>query len=231
MRHSSLWHIALASCLASLVVISAQGQPSAQLQPTAERIQLAKGEVLRLVELLQLKPGMTVADVGAGSGAWTLVFSRWTGADGHVYATDVAEEALAVLRALVARERLSNVTVIVGAAASTNLPAACCDVILVRNVYKLLPQPDEMTRSFAASLKPGGRLAVADFPPRPNPRAPLEVPANRGPTGILPEIVEREVGALLRHVITIPNWSPEGVLPSVPAGILPPFVAIFEKAR
>ena len=126
------------------------------------------------------------------------------GASRGFYATDVAEEALAVLRALVARERLSNVTVIVGAAASTNLPAACCDLILVRNVYKLLSEPDEMSRSFAASLKPGGRLTVADFPPRPDPRVPLEVPANRGPSGILPEIVEREVGAVLRRV-TIPQ--------------------------
>ena len=83
---------------------------------------------------------MTVADVGAGFGAWTLGFSRWTGPAGGVYATDIAEEALAVLRAVVAREGLSNVTVIVGAATSTNLPAACCDAILVRNVYHYLLQ-------------------------------------------------------------------------------------------
>ena len=172
---------------------------------------------------------MTVADVGAGFGAWTLGFSRWTGPAGRVYATDIAEEALAVLRAVVAREGLSNVTVIVGAATSTNLPAACCDAILVRNVYHYLLQPAEMIRSFAASLKPGGRLAVVDFPPRPNPRAPLDVPPNRGPGGILPEIVEREVGVLLSHVITIPNWSPESGSP--PPGILPSFVVIFEKAK
>jgi hypothetical protein len=46
-----------------------------------------------------------------------------------------------------------------------------------------------------------------------------------------PEIVEREVGVLLRHVTTIPNWSPEGVPPGIPLEIGRPYVAIFEKIK
>jgi hypothetical protein len=88
-----------------------------------------------------------------------------------------------------------------------------------------------MVRSFAASLKPGGRLAVVDFPPRPNSTVPPGVPANRGGNGVPPEIVERGVGVLFRHVITVPDWSPESVPEWVPPEIGRPFVAIFEKPK
>ena len=174
---------------------------------------------------------MRVADVGAGLGAWSLRFSQWTGATGHVYATDIAEEQLAVLRAVVARERLSNVTVIAGADDSTNLPAACCDAILVRNVFHYFTQPAAMIRSLASSLKPGGRLAIVDFPPRPNSVVPPGVPANRGGNGVPPEIVKSEVEGLLRHVTTIPNWAPETVPSWVPPEIGRPYVAVFEKSK
>jgi SAM-dependent methyltransferase len=225
--------IVLALLLAGFVFVPSRVQPFAQQveRPTDEQIRITAIEVPRLVQLLRLEPGMRVADVGAGLGAWTLRFSQWTGASGHVYATDIGDVQLASLRALVARDALSNVTVLMGAADSTNLPAACCDAILVRNVYHYVTQPAAMVRSFAASLKPGGRLAVVDFPPRPNSVVPPGVPANRGGNGVPPEIVEREIGVLLRHVTTIPNWSPESVPPGIPLEIGRPYVAIFEKTK
>jgi precorrin-6B methylase 2 len=224
--------IAIALLLAGLVAVPARGQSVARPQgPTDEQIKLADIEVRRLVTLLRLEPGMTVADVGAGLGAWSVRFAQWTAAKGHVYATDIGEEQLEVLRAVVARERLSNVTIFAGAAASTNLPAACCDAILLRNVFHYVTEPAAMIRSLAASLKPGGRLAIVDFPPRPNSPLPAGVPANRGGTGVPPEVVEQEIGVLLRHVTTVPNWAPEGVPSWVPPEIAPPYVAIFEKAR
>jgi SAM-dependent methyltransferase len=225
--------IVLALLLAGFVFVPSRVQPFAQQveRPTDEQIRITAIEVPRLVQLLRLEPGMRVADVGAGLGAWTLRFSQWTGASGHVYATDIGDVQLASLRALVARDALSNVTVLMGAADSTNLPAACCDAILVRNVYHYVTQPAAMVRSFSSSLKPGGRLAVVDFPPRPNSVVPPGVPANRGGNGVPPEIVEREIGVLLRHVTTIPNWSPESVPPGIPLEIGRPYVAIFEKTK
>jgi predicted methyltransferase len=81
----------------------ARVQPFApQQRPPDEQLTLAGIEVQRLVKLMGLQPGMRVADVGAGLGAWTLRFSQWTGATGHVYATDIGDEQLAALRALVA---------------------------------------------------------------------------------------------------------------------------------
>ena len=82
----------------------------------------------RVLAALELKPGMTVADVGAGNGNMSVVFGKWIGS-GRVFATDIPQKTIAWLREYVKREGLTNVTVIEGAAASTNLPAACCDAI------------------------------------------------------------------------------------------------------
>ncbi len=126
-----------------------------------------------LVKLFELKPGMTVADVGAGFGAWTMQFSKVVGPTGRVYATDIGAPQLAALRDSVKREALTNVTVIEAATDATNLPAGCCDAILIRDAYHHLTQPAAIVKSLAAALKPGGRLAVIDFPPRPKTEVPI----------------------------------------------------------
>ena len=163
---------------------------------------------------------MTVADVGAGFGAWTMRLARELGPTGRVYATDVGAAQIAALRDVTQRERLNNVTVIEGAVNSSNLPALCCDAILIRDAYHHFTEPEALIRSFAASLKPGGRLAVIDFPPRPNTEVPSGVPANRGGHGVPPEVVQREVGAVLTHVRTHP-----GVVAGEPTGVpVPPAV-------
>ena len=162
------------------------------------------------MELLELKAGMAVADVGAGFGAWTMEFSRFIGPSGRVYATDVGAAQLTSLGASVARESLANVIVLEGAPQSTNLPEGCCDAILIRDVYHHLTHPDEIVRSMAAALKPGGRLAVIDFPPAPGSAVPAGVAANRGGHGVTQDVVLREVSAVLAHVRTISKWSDSG---------------------
>ena len=205
--------------LALLLLVSPSGlaQPS---RLTEGQIKSAEVEVPLLVEVLALKPGMTVADVGAGFGAWTLQFSRWIGPNGRVFATEIGAPQLAALRDTVKRENLTNVT---GAAASTNLPAACCDAIFIRDAYHHLTQPQDMLRSVAAALKPGGRLAVIDFPPRANSRIPEGVPADRAGHGVPAAVVEREGSAVLTHVRTITDWAPN----SQPNTL---FLVLFQKA-
>jgi cyclopropane fatty-acyl-phospholipid synthase-like methyltransferase len=211
--------LAAALALALLVCATTTAQQTAL---TEAQIKSAEVEVPRLVELLELKPGMTVADVGAGFGAWTMRLARELGPTGRVYATDVGAAQIAALRDVTQRERLNTVTVIQGAISSTNLPALCCDAVLIRDAYHHFTEPDALIRSLAASLKPGGRLAVIDFPPRPNTEVPAGVPTNRGGHGVPPEVVEREVGALLTHVRTVPAWSPA----SEPASL---FLVLFRK--
>src|SRR5262245_15817671 len=89
-----------------------------------EREQAAR-EAPELAEVLALKPGMIVADVGAGGGAMSVAMAKWLGPEGRVYATDVGAEQLAEIKAAVAEVALPNVVVLEGAAASTNLPGEC----------------------------------------------------------------------------------------------------------
>jgi predicted methyltransferase len=216
MKHAAVG-IGLCLLLWSAAVAQQTGLTDAQRKA-------AEVEVPQLVSLLELKPGMTVADVGAGFGAWTMRFSSWIGPQGRIYATDIGAPQLAALRETVTREKLSNVTIIEGAAGSTNLPALCCDGILVRDAYHHFTEPDAMIRSLAAALKPGGRLAIIDFPPRPNSELPAGVRSNRGGHGVPPEVVETEVGAALAHVRTIQKWAPE----NQPAAL---FLVLFRKAQ
>ena len=106
---------------------------------------------------------------------------------------------------------------------STNLPLACCDAILIRDAYHHLTEPVDVVRSMAASLKPGGRLAVVDFPPRPNSAVPAGVPANRAGHGVPMSVVISEVTANGFTLISQhPLWSPK----SQPADL---FLAVFRK--
>jgi ubiquinone/menaquinone biosynthesis C-methylase UbiE len=189
---------------------------------TDAQIKTADAEVPEIARLLDLKPGMTVADVGAGFGAWTVRFGRLVGPSGRVYATDIGAAQISALREYAAKEGLTNVTVIEGAIDRTNLPADCCDAILLRDAYHHLTHPEDIVRSLAAALKPGGRLAVIDFPPRPNSEVPAGVPANRRGHGVPPEVVQSEVSAALTHVQTIASWAPG----SQPASL---FLLLFRK--
>ena len=206
----------------ALVLFLCATATAQQTALTDAQIKSAEVEVPRLVELLELKPGMTVADVGAGFGAWTMRLARELGPSGHVYATDIGAAQIAALRDVTQRQRLNTVTVIEAAVSSTNLPALCCDAIVVRDAYHHFTEPDALIKSLAASLKPGGRLAVIDFPPRPNTEVPAGVRANRGGHGVPPEVVQREVGAVLTHVRTLSAWSPT----SEPASL---FLVLFRK--
>jgi len=189
----------------ALTGLKAQG-PSAE-QVARERAQ-AELDAPKLAEILALKPGMTVADIGAGFGAMTVVLGKWIGS-GHVFATDIAEPQLRTIREYALHEGLNNVTVIEGAAASTKLPAACCDAIFLRHVYHHIGEIDAFNKSLHASLKPGGRLAIIDFEATKGSAVPTGVPANRGGHGIPPAVVISELAASgLAHAKTIDAWPP-----------------------
>ena len=124
------------------------------------------GEGPRIVEALQLDTGMTAADVGAGEGKFTGVLARGVGPSGRVYATEVTEEKLDEVRSRMAAEGIDNVSTVLGDQEQTGLPAACCDRILLRLVYHHFADPPAMRRSLWTALRPGGRIAVIDVPPK-----------------------------------------------------------------
>ena len=123
------------------------------------------GEVTRLVQVLDLRQGSVVADVGAGSGEVTVEIARQLGSESRVYSTDINQDRLSEIRAAAAKNGLSNVTVLEGDPNRTNLPDGCCDALFVRNVYHHFADPPAMNASVLRALKPGGRFAVMDFPP------------------------------------------------------------------
>ena len=191
--------------LAIVLVTPAYAQQPDAAQLKQER-EIADRQAPKLAEVLNLKPGMTVADIGAGGGAFTVVLGHWIGS-GKVLATDITERAIRETRAYAEREGLKNVTVIEGGAAATNLPANCCDALFMRDVYHHIMQVDAFNKSLFATLKPGGRLAILDFRPRKGSALPDGVPANRGGHGISPEIIEQELKAAgFTHISTTDSW-------------------------
>jgi protein-L-isoaspartate O-methyltransferase len=202
----------------SASLVGAQQPDAAQI---AQERRQAELDAPHLVDVLELKPGMTVADIGSGGGAMTVVLGHWIGS-GRVFATDVTAHALRWTREYVKKEGLTNVTVIDGAAAATNLPDACCDAIFLRNVYHPITAVEAFNKSLVASLKPGGRLAIIDFEDRKGgpSQVPKGVPANRGGHGVPPGIVVDELTAAgLTHIRTTEKWPPGE----------PSFLALFRK--
>jgi SAM-dependent methyltransferase len=116
-------------------------------------------ELPRLRQVLALKEGMVVADVGAGKGELTLALAREVGAGGRVYSTEIDPARLRNL------PRLENVTVVESRSSETGLAPGCCDAIVLRRVYHHLTEPAAINASLLRALRPGGTLAVIDMPP------------------------------------------------------------------
>src|SRR5688500_18083371 len=206
---------------AALAIVCAIGVLSAQQEPDARQIkqerEQAELDAPKLVEVLGVKPGMTIADIGSGGGAMTVVLGHWI-VPGRVYATDITEHALRETREYAKKEGLTNVTVLEGAASATNLPDVCCDAVFLRLFYLHVTEIAAFNKSLHASLKPGGRLAIIDFEARrPNPaQIPKGVPANRLGHGIPPSVVIEEVTAAgFTHVRTIDAWPPGDKSPTM----------------
>lgn len=115
------------------------------------------------VRLLRIERGSTVADIGAGSGYFTIRLARAVGNTGKVYATDIQPGMLELLRKNVARARLTNVIPILGTVDDPRLPAESIDLALMVDVYHEFSQPQRMLQRIRESLEPGGRLALIEY--------------------------------------------------------------------
>lgn len=190
-----LFSLLLAGLAAAILAVQARGNAAA--------------EIKRLAALMDWKPGTTVADIGAGDGKYSFAAAKQVGAAGKVFATEIDAKKLEELRAEVAKRKLQNVVVVDSKVADTNLPTGCCDAIFLRRVYHHLTKPAEFDVNLVRSLKPGGRLAIIDFPPRSG-LDPVEgVPSNRGGHGIPQKIVIEELTAAGLQMEKVVNDWPE----------------------
>jgi ubiquinone/menaquinone biosynthesis C-methylase UbiE len=116
-----------------------------------------------LVAATGARPGSAVADVGAGTGLFTLLFAEKVGPTGRVYAVDLAPRFLAHIRSRAAAQGLTNVTTVRGGERSLGLPRGSVDVAFLCDVYHHFEYPRAMLRSIDEALRPDGTLVVIDF--------------------------------------------------------------------
>jgi predicted methyltransferase len=137
-----------------------------------------------IVKACKVKPGLRVADVGAGTGLFTRMFAAEVGADGKVYAVDIAQKFLDHIKKTSAELKLTNVETVKCTEKSCELPPASVDLVFICDTYHHFEFPYRTMATIHKALKPGGRLVVVDFHRIPGKsrewilghvRAPLEV--------------------------------------------------------
>jgi SAM-dependent methyltransferase len=137
------------------------GWQGAEWLERSERV--AEEEPEKALDALGTLDGLTLADVGAGSGYFTVRLASRAGAKGRVYANDLQPEMLKMLATRLAREGVRNVTLVQGAIDDPKLPASSIDLVLMVDVYHEFSEPQKMLRAIRTALKPDGRLVLIEY--------------------------------------------------------------------
>ena len=122
-------------------------------------------EAARLVRVLEIGPAATIAEIGAGRGELTVEMARRL-PDGRLFSTEIDRNRLEDIERAAEKAGVRNVTVLEAGARESNLPEGCCDAVYMREVYHHFADGPAVTATIHRALKPGGRLAVIDFPER-----------------------------------------------------------------
>jgi SAM-dependent methyltransferase len=115
------------------------------------------------LDAIGLKPGMTVAEVGAGTGYVALRMAKRVGPGGKVYANDLQPEMLGLLRDNAAKAGITNVQTVQGSETDPKLPDGQIDLIILVDVYHEFSQPQKMLQGIRRALKPDGRLVQLEY--------------------------------------------------------------------
>jgi predicted methyltransferase len=159
-----------------LFLAGCRAQPSEPRFPTAQRdvapivgttfstedARDRAGEAEEVMQLAGVKPGMSVADVGAGEGYYTVRLARVVGAKGRVLAEDIVPDVRDELSDRVQRERLDNVAVKLGTADNPMLPAASFDRVFLVHMYHEVANPYAFLWHMREGVKPAGLVIVVD---------------------------------------------------------------------
>jgi len=121
-----------------------------------------KLQIDRVMDLLGIRPGKSVADIGAGSGWFTVRAARRVGPGGTVFAEDINPQAIEYMNQRMVKEKLGNVKTVLGTPDDTKLPAASVDAVLMLKVYHEIAHPVPVMKELRAALRPGAKLGIID---------------------------------------------------------------------
>jgi len=141
--------------------------PDLKVDEWSQKFEVESREVFHqrdeIVAAIGLKPGMTMADIGAGTGLFTVPFSKAVGATGTVYAVDIARNFLTHIKARAERAKAGNVETVLCTDRSVELPKDSIDLAFICDVYHHFEYPEASLSSLYKALKPGGQLVLIDF--------------------------------------------------------------------
>jgi putative heme-binding domain-containing protein len=116
-----------------------------------------------LVNMLEIAPGATVAEIGSGTGYFTWRLADRVGPKGKVFAVDVQQKMLDLTAETVKKHQLSNVQLVLGGDHDPHLPPGLLDLVFIANAYHEFADPDAIITAVNRALKPGGRLVVIEY--------------------------------------------------------------------
>ena len=126
-----------------------------------------------LLELLALQPGDVVADIGAGTGYFSLPMAQQVGDQGRVLAVDIQPEMLAIIERRMVTEDLYNIDRILASQSDPRLPPETIDLALMVDAYHEFSHPREVMAGVVAALAPGGRVVLVEYRGE-DPRVPIK---------------------------------------------------------
>jgi len=153
-----------------------------------------------VVTLLALEPGMTVVDIGAGTGYFMARLSRAVGDKGKVIATDIEPDMVRYMKERAVREKLGNVEAILAPADDVGVAAGSVDRVLVVDTWHHIHDREQYAAHLARALEPGGMVAIVDFtleskrgPPPDHRLTPDTVMAELRAGGLTPELASESL--------------------------------------
>jgi ubiquinone/menaquinone biosynthesis C-methylase UbiE len=116
-----------------------------------------------IIDACRLKPGMHIADVGAGTGLFTRLFAASVGCKGKVYAVDITRKFIEHIEKTCSEQDIKNVTCVVCTPNSTELKPGSVDLVFTCDTYHHFEYPQKVLASIHQALRPGGRLIIIDM--------------------------------------------------------------------
>lgn len=142
-------------------------KPDINAQQWVERFEKEGREVFdqrqKIIDTIGLKPGMSVADIGAGTGLFTPLLAEKVGPSGKVYAVDIVQSFLTLIAKRMSDAGVRNVKTVLCTERSVELPANSIDVAYICDVYHHFEYPQHSLASIRKALKPGGQIILVEF--------------------------------------------------------------------